>query len=156
MYYKNRDYTARTRGPEGGRKYYIQFHGLTQSPEIEVDQALFQLYLKEFNKPLERQRNERRFHLDERDYEYLSTVGELANRAYEEFEMIALKQIIEATLDSCTQTQQRRFLYYINEYKLVEIAEMEGCSKVAVKHSVDFVKKLLQEKLEDFKHRLNV
>ncbi len=69
-------------------------------------------------------------------------------------EQISYRQEIEkaqVVIATCTETQQRRFnLHRVMGYSMTEIAKFEGCSVMAVKHSVDMVSK----KLEEFKRNL--
>ena len=58
-----------------------------------------------------------------------------------------------AVLDTCTETQRRRFLLYaLDGLTLAEIGTVCGCSKVAVYQSVEAVRKKF---INFFENRLN-
>ena len=77
MFYKNDDYTVWAESGDDGERYYIKYHGQVVSDEAEIDYEVFMLYYKEFNKPMERQRNERRRHIEREDIDRLSASGKL-------------------------------------------------------------------------------
>ena len=133
MYYKNNDYTARTETHGESTKYFIRFHGVVDSPEVEVDLEMFTLYVTEFKWPLERERDEKRRHIaDCDDIEAFATPG---------FEAESLAWLeIEAALKTCTQTQHRRFRLHLEEYSYAQIARLEGCTERAVRKSVEAVR----------------
>lgn len=61
-----------------------------------------------------------------------------------------LHEKIYSAIDQLSEIQKRRFIkYYINELTYDEIAKIEGCTKRAVKFSVDAAKKSLQKELKD-------
>ena len=136
MFYKNCDYTIRMTDIDGNKRYFIKFHSLCDSSEHEITYEVFMLYLKEFNKPLERQRNEQRRHLDGGDIESSIELGKLmAHVAVEE--QYILKCSIESVLNGCTSAQQRRFnLYYVQGYSYSEIARMEKCDYSTVRETI--------------------
>ena len=72
----------------------------------------------------------------------------------EKIENIVFKKILHETLyeaiNQLNEIQKRRFIYYyIDELTYAEIAEIEGCTKRAIKFSVDAAKKNLQIKLKN-------
>lgn len=72
---------------------------------------------------------------------------------YISLEDIVLKKIIYEILhqeiDNLPVTQRRRiYLYYFEGKTLKEIAEMEKCSKVAIKYSIDHALKKIYKKLK--------
>ena len=146
MFYKNEDYKVWNVSIEGDDKYFIQFYvqaGKNITCEINAD--CFKLYLNEFNKPLERQKNEcRRKRAQGVSYEDLTRVP--ADRR-NLVDIIAPKQDLSKVLEivnSCTQTQRRRFyMRYIDELTLDEIAAVEGCNKSAVRRSINYIFKKL-------------
>jgi len=132
MYYKNCDYTARIEEcADGTEKYYIRFHGQVDSPEVEVDLDIFNLYRYEFARPLERQRFGQRKHID-------CYVHDLSNMAdpRELCAQVSLAVDIEAAIKTCTPTQQSRFNLFFYGYSLTEIAELEGCDESSVRESI--------------------
>ena len=59
VFYKNEDYTVRFERVDGCERYYIRFHGqTTDTPEQEITIDVFNLYYREFRKPLDKNRNE--------------------------------------------------------------------------------------------------
>ena len=133
MYYKNNDYTARAVTRDGVMRYFIRFHGVLDSQEVEVDAEMFALYMAEFKWPLERDRNEKRRHIqDGHDMEEFGVPS---------FEAESLLRCdIEAVLQSCTPAQQRRFRLHIEEHSFAEIARFERCTERAIRKSVEAVK----------------
>ncbi|MCL2587904.1 MAG: hypothetical protein FWD84_00670 [Oscillospiraceae bacterium] len=136
--YKNDDYTARSEACNGVRRYFIQFHGQVEdSPEIEVELDMFLLYTKEFNKPLEIQRNEFRRHLYWGELD--ETIAFSISNQMGGLEQSDLWQGIHEVLKTCTQTQKRRFELFAKGYQLTDIARLEHCEKQRAKKSVDTV-----------------
>jgi predicted DNA-binding protein YlxM (UPF0122 family) len=132
MFYKNRDYTKRMTVINGHNRYFIKYHSLTYTPEQEIKLDTFMLYLKEFNKPLERQKNEQRRHFEDVDIDYLVATGKLTAFIVES-DSLTTKYAIESALDKCTPIQQRRFvLHYLHEYSFTEIAKIEKCDEAAI------------------------
>ena len=145
MYYKNKDYTIRMENVNDHERYFIKFHSQIDMPEIEVQFNVFLLYTKEFNKPLERQKNEERRHLESREINSLIISNRLTSKTFEEQCVDAT--LLETILHSCTEIQQRRFkLYYEQGYSFEEIAQIENCGKQRIKKSVDVV----SEKIKNF------
>lgn len=57
------------------------------------------------------------------------------------------------TLATCTPIQRERFLLYaLDGLSFAEIARQQGCSKYAVRDSVEAVRKKLQKLLMDYPH----
>ena len=53
---------------------------------------------------------------------------------------------IKKTLKACTETQQKRFLLYaLEDMSYEDIARLQGCSKMAISHSIKAVRKKYQE-----------
>ena len=139
MYYKNSDYTAK----KDGDKYFVQFHGQADMPEIEVDAEMFALYISEFHKPLERQRWERRKHMDFYPSEKLST-EDVAGQ----WEVGDTVLDLEAALKCCTPTQRRRFMLYCCGCSFTEIAKAEQCDISVVRRSILAAQKKLKNIFE--------
>jgi len=136
IYYSNKDYTVRMEIADGVKRYFIRYHSLNNSPEYEISLEIFMLYHKEFNKPLERQKNEHRRHIEVGDADIFLISGEVTVVQFEQ-EQIS-KADLEAALKLCTPIQKRRFeLHYIQDYSFTEIAKMENCGIRRVKKSVD-------------------
>ena len=137
MFYKNSDYTIRMVVINGFKRYFIKFHSQDESPEQEISLDIFMLYLKEFNKPLERQKTERRRHIACGDYENLIAASKSAAHTGNEVDFILTKCAVETVLCACTHIQQRRYeLHYIQGYSFTEIAKLEQCDESAIRRSV--------------------
>ena len=134
MFYKNADYTVWTEIIDGQRKYFIKFHCQVGSYELEITQDVFLIYIKEFRKHFERQRNEKRRHIENDGIERFNAQSELVVMFEQE---TITKADIDAALKMCTPTQRERLkLYYFQGYSFAEIAKMEGCAEAAVRQSV--------------------
>ena len=137
MYYKNNDYTARTVISGGKTKYFIRFHGVVDSQEVEVDLELFTLYATEFHWAMEKDRDEKRRHMADCD--------DMEAFGVPSFEAESLARLdMEEVLKTCTQTQQRRFRLHLEEYTFSEIARLEGCTERAVRKSIKAVKEKMK------------
>jgi RNA polymerase sigma-70 factor (ECF subfamily) len=135
MYYKNQDYTVWEKTIGGHVRYFLKFYSQTDSSAIEIGKDIFDTYLKEFNKPLECQRNEKRRHLEADDIDGLMVSGDLTTLPFEQ-SSIAKIDIYEA-LKACTAVQRKRLiLHHIRGYSFTEIAKMEGCDYSSVRESV--------------------
>jgi hypothetical protein len=152
MYYKNQDYTVWTREADGLTRYFIKFHSQLDSrtiitgirpdlsgpdsKDIEIAYDIFHIYLKEFNKPLERQRNEKRRHIEAEDIENLIESGRLS--AALSFEVGLLARVdAYAALEKCTEIQRRRIImHYTLGYSFTEIAQIEQRDEAAVRRSI--------------------
>ncbi len=82
-----------------------------------------------------------------------STLYQRAIRHQESVEDTVVKHIQSENLHKAIATlpvlQRRRLvLYYFGDYTYEQIGEMEGCSKVAVKHSIDKAILALGKKIE--------
>ena len=97
--------------------------------------------------------HEKRRHWDEREFdEYIvATEGLLPCQPTPEdivCQRETLAQLL-SILDSCTAVQRERFLLYaIYEYTYDEIGAMHGCSKYAVRDSIEAVRKIFKKYLQ--------
>jgi hypothetical protein len=144
--YEYEDYiTKKVKYTDGEVKYFIKYRFSTLSQEeIEVSIRVYTLYTGVHQKPLERNRNEKRRHLDNRG---LSIVGENAFFSYKtDFaEQVDTRITIETILKTCTKIQQRRFrLHHDYGHSLTEIAEIEHCYEGAVRKSVRAVEEKIK------------
>jgi DNA-directed RNA polymerase specialized sigma24 family protein len=120
--------------------------GRQPSPDIEIGESLFLLYLTEFRKPLTKYENELRRHLDMRP---LSGIGENEfttrhSRAEAESQSLNCGRIM-ALSSECPEKHGRRFrMRYVDGYGVSEIAGMEGCSRQSVFNSIEAVKRLVK------------
>ena len=103
------------------------------------------LYYREFNKPLERQRNEKRRHIEPNSLDYIIASGKLIDRTSENEDNAVSLLAVETAIEVCTPIQRRRFkLHYIQGYSYTEIAKKENCDEAAVRRSVSAALKKLK------------
>ena len=154
MFDNTNPYTLRTEIVEGITRYYVSFKdGQAQPQETEVSRPVY----LEFLRFIKTERNMRRW--DERHVEQSALTEEsLVERAlYQQksleetaFDSLRNEQL-RLAIQSLPAIQRRRFVLY-HEFGLTyeQIAEMEGCTKRAVKFSVDLAKEKIQEKIKNF------
>jgi len=155
MFDNTNPYTLRTEIIEGITHYYISFaDGQAIPRETEVSRPVY----LEFCRFVKRERNLRRS--DERHMEQSDLTDEmLYNRALrppknvEEMAFGSLRdEHLRQVIADLPEIQRRRFVLY-HEFGLTyeQIADMEGCTKRAIKFSVDLAEEKIREKLKDFK-----
>ena len=97
--------------------------------------------------------HEKRRHWDDREFdEYIvATEGLLPYQPTPE-DIICQREtlaLLLAILDNCTAIQRERFLLYaLYEYTYDEIGAMYGCSKYAVRDSIEAVRKIFKKYLQ--------
>ena len=97
--------------------------------------------------------HEKRRHWDEREFnEYIvATEGLLPCQPTPE-DIVCQRETLSmllSILDNCTEIQRERFLLYaIYEYTYDEIGAMYGCSKYAVRDSIEAVRKIFKKYLQ--------
>lgn len=154
MFDNTNTYILRTEIAGGITRYYVSFQdGQAIMREIEVSRPIY----LEFLRFIRRERNFRRW--DERHTEQSEITDEtLYNRAFH-----PVKSVDETVFDSqrnerlriaiadLPATQRRRFiLYYEFGLTYEQIAEMEGCTKMPVKRSIDRATKKIRELIKNF------
>lgn len=90
--------------------------------------------------------HERRRHWDGREFdEYIVAVEGLLPSQYTPEDLACQQETLDeifSVLDTCTPTQRERFLLFaLDGYSCAEIGKMKGCSKEAVRLSIDAVRK---------------
>ena len=144
MYYKNHDYTVWMKNSDGHVKYFIKYHSQSNTSIIEISKDVFDMYHKEFKKPMECQRNERRRHIDAVDIDSHVKTGGLFELPFEASS--AARVDVYTALKSCTAVQRKRLiLHHIQGYSFTEIARMEKCDEAAIRRSVSSAFKKLQK-----------
>ena len=119
----------------------INYYGQAVSVSVEVYEFLTQADHKAENLA-----HEQRRHWDGREFdEYIiATEGRLPYCATPE-ELVCQRETLDeilAVLAFCTPTQRERFLLYaLDGFNCAEIGEMCGCSKQAVRLSIEAVRK---------------
>ena len=130
----------------------INYYGQPVSVSVEVYE-----YLTQADHKAENLAHEQRRHWDGREFdEYIiATEGRLPYCATPE-ELVCQRETLDeilAVLALCTPTQRERFLLYaLHDFNYAEIAEMCGCTKVAVHYSIEAVRKKF---LKFFRNLLN-
>ena len=119
----------------------INYYGQAVSVSVEVYE-----YLTQADHRAENLAHEQRRHWDGRECdEYIiSTEGRLPYCATPE-ELVCQRETLDeilAVLALCTSTQRERFLLYaLDGFNCAKIGEMCGCSKQAVRLSIEAVRK---------------
>ena len=121
----------------------IKINGHFMSVEVSAEVADYLEQAKRNNRKLYRER-QRYWDGRECDEYIISTEGRLPYCATPE-ELVCQRETLDeilAVLALCTDTQRERFLLYaLYDFSYVEIAEMCGCSKYAVRDSIMAVRK---------------
>ena len=121
----------------------ISINGRFVSVEVSAEVADYLEQAKRNNRKLYRER-QRYWDGRECDEYIISTEGRLPYCATPE-ELVCQRETLDeilAVLALCTDTQRERFLLYaLYDFSYVEIAEMCGCSKYAVRDSIMAVRK---------------
>ena len=121
----------------------IRINGRFVSVEVSAEVADYLEQAKRNNRKLYRER-QRYWDGRECDEYIISTEGRLPYCATPE-ELVCQRETLDeilAVLALCTDTQRERFLLYaLYDFSYVEIAEMCGCSKYAVRDSIMAVRK---------------
>ena len=151
MFDNKNDYTLRTEIIDGAERYFASFENSEgKVVETEISEEIKNLM---FGKFVRKERNLRRS--DERHMEY-SHLTELEFTTRALLQPLALEDDVMKNLEheklhqaiaQLSETQKRRVkLYYFEELTLEQIAEKEGCKKMAIKFSLDIGK----EKIKTF------
>ena len=121
----------------------ISINGRFVSVEVSAEVADYLEQAKRNNRKLYRER-QRYWDGRECDEYIIATEGRLPYCATPE-ELVCQRETLDeilAVLALCTDTQRERFLLYaLYDFSYVEIAEMCGCSKYAVRDSIMAVRK---------------
>ena len=121
----------------------IKINGRFVSVEVSAEVADYLEQAKRNNRKLYRER-QRYWDGRECDEYIIATEGRLPYCATPE-ELVCQRETLDeilAVLSLCTGTQRERFLLYaLYDFSYVEIAEMCGCSKYAVRDSIMAVRK---------------
>lgn len=140
----------------GQERYYVSFKdGTGTIQEVEISKELF-LEFQSFEKEYKHEAN-----IYDRYIEHVElTEEQLSKRALnpprsleEEVGNRIMLYFIYKTIQKLPSVQRRRFiLYYHYGLTFDKIAELEGCSKIAVKYSIDIALEELKEKLKHLKY----
>lgn len=116
-----------------------------QEIDVEVSDEVYQL-LEDEHRELERERYERRAHLDMHELnDYLLERALTLPDATADH--ICLIDRIQNTLKTCTQNQRTRFAMYICGYSLSEIARYQHCHVTTVEESIKRIRKKIKNNI---------
>ena len=128
----------------------IKINGRFVSVEVSAEVADYLEQAKRNNRKLYRER-QRYWDGRECDEYIIATEGRLPYCATPE-ELVCQRETLDeilAVLALCTPTQRERFLLYaLYDFSYVEIAEMCGCSKYAVRDSIMAVRKIFKKNFQ--------
>ncbi|MEY8233436.1 sigma-70 family RNA polymerase sigma factor [Oscillospiraceae bacterium 50-16] len=128
----------------------IKINGRFVSVEVSAEVADYLEQAKRNNRKLYRER-QRYWDGRECDEYIIATEGRLPYCATPE-ELVCQRETLDeilAVLALCTDTQRERFLLYaLYDFRYVEIAEMCGCSKYAVRDSIMAVRKIFKKNFQ--------
>ncbi|NBI67109.1 sigma-70 family RNA polymerase sigma factor [Pseudoflavonifractor sp. 60] len=128
----------------------IKINGRFVSVEVSAEVADYLEQAKRNNRKLYRER-QRYWDGRECDEYIIATEGRLPYCATPE-ELVCQRETLDeilAVLALCTDTQRERFLLYaLYDFSYVEIAEMCGCSKYAVRDSIMAVRKIFKKNFQ--------
>ncbi len=128
----------------------ISINGRFVSVEVSAEVADYLEQAKRNNRKLYRER-QRYWDGRECDEYIIATEGRLPYCATPE-ELVCQREALDeilAVLALCTDTQRERFLLYaLYDFSYVEIAEMCGCSKYAVRDSIMAVRKIFKKNFQ--------
>ena len=155
MFNNENPYTLRTEIVEGITHYYVSFtDGQAIHRETEVSRPVY----LEFLRFVEIERSLR--HWDERHKEHSELTDETLNRravnppiSLEDTVFDSLRnERLRMAIQDLPEIQRRRFVLY-HEFGLTyeQIAEMEGCTKMPVKRSIDRAEQKIREQIKFFK-----
>ena len=129
----------------------IKINGRFVSVEVSAEVADYLEQAKRNNRKLYRER-QRYWDGRECDEYIISTEGRLPYCATPE-ELVCQRETLDeilAVLALCIDTQRERFLLYaLYDFSYVEIAEMCGCSKYAVRDSIMAVRKIFKKNFQN-------
>ena len=128
----------------------IKIHGRDVSVEVSSDIAEWH---DQSRHKAENLYHEKRRHWDKREFdEYIVAAEGLLPYQPTPEDIVCQRDSLAALLsilDTCTAIQRERFLLYaLYEYTYDEIGEMYGCSKYAVRDSIEAVRKIFKKYLQ--------
>lgn len=119
---------------------------------VRVSREVYEVY-EEDRRREERERFERRKHIDRRsleDYIQAHEVELLSQSLEEVYENLEVLRMALAVARTCTPLQQARFYYHcFGGCSFADIAAVQGCSEMTVRESVRIVKKKIRTFFEN-------
>jgi RNA polymerase sigma-70 factor (ECF subfamily) len=135
---------------DGITRYFVCFKdGQGVFHETEVSPLVYSAFCQFVKVERNLQRSdERHFEQSDLSDELLSKRAVYPQKSIEDIVSDAEQaDALQAAIAELPETQRRRFvLYYYSELTYKQIAEMEGCSHVAVMHSLEKAKAAIQKK----------
>ena len=119
---------------------------------VEVSSEVAECY-DQGRRKTENLSHEKRRHWDDREFdEYIVATESLLPRQPTPEDIVCQREtlaLLLSILDSCTAIQRERFLLHaLYEYTYDEIGAMYGCSKYAVRDSIEAVRKIFKKYLQ--------
>jgi RNA polymerase sigma-70 factor (ECF subfamily) len=154
MFYNTYPYALRMEIREGAINYIVSFaDGQSVLRETEVSREVY-LTLDECRRHEKRQKNFFDRHIEHSDLTDETLSRRALNAPKTADEAVAHKEeagALHAAIAELPEVQRRRFvLYHEIGLTYAQIADMEGCTKRAVKFSVDIAEGKIREKLKNF------
>lgn len=125
----------------------IKINGRNVTAEVSIEVCE---YLDQGKRKAENFTHERRRHWDDREFdEYIVAAEGLLPYCATPEELVCQRETwdeIMAVLALCTATQRKRFLLYaLDDLSYAEIGNLCGCSKYAVRDSIEAVRKIFKK-----------
>lgn len=123
---------------------------------VEVSAEVY-VYLDQADRKSENLAHEQRRHWDRREFDETIVAAEGIGDCRETPEQYICRMEtwseLMAVLDTCTEVQRHRFLLYaLDGLSLAEIGRLYGCSKYAVRDSIEAVRKIFKDFLKNRPH----
>ncbi|HMM06923.1 MAG TPA: sigma-70 family RNA polymerase sigma factor [Clostridiales bacterium] len=148
-------YTLRTEVTDGITRYFVCFKdGQGVFREIEVAPPVYSAFCQFVKVERNLRRSDER-HIEQSDLsdELLSKRAVHPQKSIEDtIADTEWANALQSAIAELPETQRRRFvLYYYSELTYKQIAEMEGCSHVAVMHSLEKAKAAIEKRIKNLK-----
>ena len=129
-------------------RYYLAFVDSTGAEQcMEIDKALFDVFDRfELDDISFMNEVDRHYEQSEQTEQSLNRRAAQPQKSVEEtvFQRVEIEKLRQAIAKLPEKQRSRLVLYYFGDFTYEQIAEMEGCSKRAVKFSVDIALKNLK------------
>lgn len=158
MYYSNEDYTVTSVMTDDVEHYFVTYHTKgCKAQKVKITKEVFKLYCNEFRRPYRKQiKNEAEFraYLNVEDYLAAPKLDGSFLHLVADIEEISLSKVqlseIEKILDTCTETQQKRFrLRFYDGLSYRDVAQVENCDLRSAYDSVNAVLKKINNYFQD-------
>ena len=154
MSYKDYPYELHIEKKNEKERYFISFADVNREKmTVEISQSLY-LEFATFRKDYKRNENFWDRHIEQitmTDYALYSRLRSIPLSVEDIVSEHLLQEEFESVIRHLPEKQRRRFLlHYEHGLTFERIALIEGCSKTAVKHSIDKAKDEIRKKLKNF------